>query len=134
MGPQTQTNSHSAKRLRLLNETKNGVQVASHVELATSFVSRSVGLLGRARLPEGDALWIQGTKLVACNSIHTFFMRFAIDVLFVDRNLKVKKVYRDLRPWRMTWPVGSAFSVFELPAGTLKSISVEVGDQLHVGD
>jgi len=130
----SQTNSNPAKKLQLLNRTKNSIQVASEVELATSFVCRSVGLLGRAKLPQGNALWIQGTKFIACNSIHTFFMRFAIDVLFVDRELKVKKVYRNLVPWRMTWPVNSAFSVFELPAGTLQSISVEVGDQLHVGD
>ncbi len=118
---------------KLHNQSRQ-VAVADHVEQAISFWSRTRGLLGRATLPAGQALWIHGTDLIACNSIHTLFMRFAIDVIFVDRDLIVRKVYRDLKPWRMTWPAFGAHSVFELPAGTLAHRPVEVGDQLHVGN
>ena len=120
------------KTLKLHNKTRN-VELATKLDVATSFWERTRGLLGRSNLPADEALWIQGTDLVGCNSIHTLFMRFAIDAVFVDRDLKVKKVYHDLGPWRMTWPARGAHSVFELPAGTLKSRPVEIGDELHVG-
>jgi uncharacterized membrane protein (UPF0127 family) len=118
---------------KLRNQSRQ-VDVADHVEQAISFWSRTRGLLGRTSFPEGQALWIHGTELVACNSIHTLFMTFAIDAVFVDRDLKVKRIYRELKPWRMTWPALGAHSVFELPAGTLRHRPIEVGDQLHVGD
>ncbi len=120
-------------RLRLENKTKT-IEVANNVRVARTFWQRAKGLLGEKSLPEGHALWIQGSDLVGCNSIHTFFMRFPIDVIFVDRNLKVTKVYRNLGPWRVTWPAPGAHSVFELPAGSLSLHTVEVGDQLYVGN
>jgi len=119
--------------LRLENKTKT-IEVANNVRVARTFWQRAKGLLGEKSLPEGHALWIQGSDLVGCNSIHTFFMRFPIDVIFVDRNLKVTKVYRNLGPWRVTWPAPGAHSVFELPAGSLSLHTVEVGDQLYVGN
>jgi len=118
---------------KLRNQSRQ-VDVADHVEQAISFWGKSRGLLGRRSLPAGQALWIRGSDLVACNSIHTFFMLFAIDAVFVDRDLIVKKIYRDLRPWRVTLPAFGAHSVFELAAGTLQHRPVDVGDQLHVGD
>jgi uncharacterized membrane protein (UPF0127 family) len=122
------------KRMKLLNQTQNNAELARDLRVARTFWERSKGLLGRASLPQGEALWIQGTEFVGCNSIHTMFMRFAIDAVFVDRDLKVKKVYRELGPWKMTWPASGAHSVFEFPAGALKEAPVAVGDQLHVGD
>jgi uncharacterized membrane protein (UPF0127 family) len=61
-------------------------------------------------------------------------MKFPIDAVFVDRDLNVKKIYRSLPPWRMTWPARDAHSVFELPAGTLAERPVALGDTLYVGD
>lgn len=119
--------------MRLLNSSRN-LEVAHSVRVASNFVSRAKGLLGEKNLASGNALWIQGSRFVACNSIHTCFMRFAIDAVFVDRDLKVRAVYRDLGPWRMTWPASGATSVFELPAGTLSQKPVEVGDQLKLAD
>ena len=63
--------------------------------------------------------------------VHTFFMRFAIDVVFLDRDLKVRRVVEDLRPWRLSPWVLSAHSVLELAGGTLKG-SVEAGDVLEI--
>jgi uncharacterized protein len=119
--------------LKLVNKSRN-VELARQVSVARTFWSRTKGLLGRPGLPRGSALWIQGSRLVACNSIHTLFMRFRIDAVFVDRDLRVKAVYRDLGPWRMTWPASGAHSVFEFAAGTLDEAPVEIGDQLHVGN
>jgi uncharacterized membrane protein (UPF0127 family) len=119
--------------MKLVNKSRN-LEVVPVVNIATGFIARGVGLLGKKSLPTGHALWIHGSPLMGCSSIHTHFMRFAIDVVFVDKNLIVKSVHQDLRPWRMTAPISGAASVFEMPSGTLKVNRVEVGDQLYVGD
>lgn len=116
-----------------LTNKSNNTELAGHVVIAQSFWERTRGLLGRTSLPTGEALWIQGGKFVGCNSIHTLFMKFSIDAVFVDRQLVVKKIYRNLKPWKMTWPAPMAQSVFELPSGTLSRIRIDIGDQLHVG-
>ena len=118
---------------KLINKTRQQT-LAQQVRVANNFWTRTKGLLGEKSLPAGNALWIQGSRWVGCNSIHTFFMQFAIDAVFVDRDMKVKAIYRNLGPWRVTSPALGAFSVFEMPAGTLDSFKVEVGDLLHVGD
>ena len=110
---------------KLLNQTKNKTVIAD-VEIANEFMARLVGLIGR-RTFENKALWIH-----ACNSVHTCFMKFSIDLVFVDEKLQVKALRKNLRPWRMTLPVFGAKSVFEMPAGTLEKVSVEVGDKLDV--
>lgn len=115
-------------QMKLLNVSRNK-EIAHSVRVANTFYSRAKGLLGERGLAEGSTLWIQSG-----NSIHTWFMRFAIDAIFVDRKLIVRGVYRNLGPWRITWPVWKASSVFELPAGTLDKTHVEIGDQLYVGD
>jgi uncharacterized membrane protein (UPF0127 family) len=114
--------------LKLINRTRQS-QVAAHVRVAESLFARTKGLIGESSLAPQNALWIKH-----CASIHTCFMSFPIDVVFVDRDLKVKAVYRELPAWRVTWPAWGARSVFEMPAGTLKSTPVEVGDELYVGD
>ena len=70
--------------------------------------------------------------IAPCSGIHTFFMRFAIDAIFVDRALRVVRVRRSLRPWRLVPFVLGARSVFELPAGTLAGLGLERGDVLVV--
>ena len=118
--------------MKLFNKTRE-VEVASDVHFALSFAERTIGLMGKATMSKNSTLWIQGSRFIPCNSIHTCFMRFSIDVAFVDRDLKVKAVYRDIRPWRLTPVVKGAWSVFEFPTGTLTATLIEVGDQLHVG-
>lgn len=97
--------------------------------IASGLFARLKGLLGKSGLAQGEALWID-----RCNSIHTCFMRFPIDVVFVDDRMMVRKIHRNLPPWRLTWPVLKASSVIEMPAGTLQTHLIEVGDELHVGD
>lgn len=118
--------------MKLVNVTKN-VEIARDVRVADSFFARAIGLMGRKHMPAGEALWFKGVTLMPANSIHTHFMRFAIDVVFTDRSLVVKEIVRDLKPWRMTKPVRGAVDCFEFVAGTCANAKIEIGDQLHVG-
>ena len=68
-----------------------------------------------------------------CNSIHTGFMSFSIDAVFVNKKLVVKKIIRDLKPWRLVLPIFSADSVFEFASQNAKVNSLKIGDQLYVG-
>jgi uncharacterized membrane protein (UPF0127 family) len=111
---------------RLMNKTRQQVLV-ENLEVAENFWSRLVGLLGRKDLAANRGLWIK-----RCNSVHTFFMRFTIDLIFVDENLKVVKTVRHVHPGRMVWPVWKARSVIELRDGFLDQHLVEVGEELHV--
>jgi uncharacterized protein len=111
----------------LINRSKN-VVIARNVEQARTIFSRMQGLLGRAELSSDVTLWIG-----SCNSIHTFFMKFTIDAVFVDKNLVVRKVVRRIQPWRLVAPVWGASSVFEFAAGVATPAVVTEGDQLHVG-
>jgi uncharacterized membrane protein (UPF0127 family) len=111
----------------LESKTKNQ-RLISRLEVAESFLSRGKGLLGHERLNEDSGMWIH-----RCNSIHTFFMKFPIDCIFVDKNLKVKAIYKDVRPWRLVPPVWGARSVFELASGAATKMNISVGDQLYVG-
>lgn len=114
---------------RLMNRTKNQ-ELARDVKIASSFFARAKGLLGERSLADGNALWIH-----SCRSIHTWFMRFPIDVVFVDDRMRVRKVCENVGPWRMTLPSPKLKSVFEMPAGTLSRLGpVDIGDELHVGD
>lgn len=99
--------------------------VARRIERAQSFTSRLVGLLGRRGLDADEGLWIQ-----PCDSIHTFFMRFPIDVAFVDGIGTVLKRYDALKPWRATRLHTRALACVELAAGTLERHGVEVGTRL----
>jgi uncharacterized protein len=110
----------------LMNVTQDKPIVQTVAE-AKSFAARIRGLIGRPSISENETLWFDN-----CTSIHTFFMSFPIDVVFVDKNFKVKAVYETLHPWRMTLPVWGAKSVFEFKAGKIKQTQIKVGDQLHV--
>lgn len=115
----------SAGLLVAFNATRAAV-VASRVEKADDAPARSKGLLGRESLSGEEGLWI-----VPCPMIHTFFMKFSIDVLFLDKALTVRRVIEDLKPWRLSPWVLSAHSVLELKGGILRG-SVKVGDRLEM--
>jgi uncharacterized membrane protein (UPF0127 family) len=112
-----------------LRLTKNdGTVVADRLEVATNFVARGVGLMGRARLPENGGLLIHG-----CNGIHMMFMRFPIDAVFVDRAGVVVRTYERLLPWIGLVPfVFRADKVAELPVGTIRRHAIKTGDRLLV--
>jgi uncharacterized membrane protein (UPF0127 family) len=84
-------------------------------------------LMFRRSLPGGEGMWI-----APCSGIHTFFMRFPIDVLFLDRSKRVVRAYEALGRWRMVPLVIGSHSVVELPAGTLAGLALSRGEQLAV--
>lgn len=115
-----------AKTKLIVNLTRGGAVCVS--ELADRPLPRMRGLLGRRGLPAGE-----GLLLTPAPSIHTAFMRFPIDALFLDRNLTVLCVVEQLRPWRVASKRG-ARSVLELSAGEAARRGVKVGDRLELRD
>ncbi|PYR73973.1 MAG: DUF192 domain-containing protein [Acidobacteria bacterium] len=109
----------------LINERTRKL-VAEHVEVADTRRARRRGLLGRTHLDDGDAL-----MLIPCFTVHTAFMRFTIDLIFLDRDGCVVRTVSRLQPWRtaMAW---RAHSVVELPAGRLERCEIETGDRLYL--
>lgn len=111
--------------LLLVNE-RTGHLIASEVELASTRRSRRKGLLGRDQLDADTAL-----LLAPCCSIHTAFMRFAIDVAFVDRQGRVIRFVRDMKPWNVALSL-RAHAAIEFAAGSLRARDVKLGDRLFV--
>lgn len=110
--------------MRLVNQTKN-IILAEELILADTPLKRLVGLLGRKEFRKGQAL-----VLKPANSIHTFFMRFPIDVLFLDKENKVIKAISCLKPWRITVASFATVMTIELPCNTLEEIPTTEGDIL----
>jgi len=110
--------------LRVLNLTR-GTVLATSLEVAGSGKSRRKGLLGRAGLSPGEGLWI-----VPCESVHTFFMRFPIDLVYLDRQKRIRKLRSDVGAWRLSACL-SAHSVLELAAGSIRRTASEKGDMLE---
>ena len=117
--------SHSSDGLfQVINRTRN-TELGNGVEMAKSGAKRSKGLLGRKGLQPGGGMWI-----VPCEAIHTFFMQFAIDVVYLDKKLRVRKAVHSIDPWRMSVCL-SAHSVLELPPGTIAESQTRTGDVLE---
>jgi uncharacterized membrane protein (UPF0127 family) len=122
----TANTSNSAKRpdpafLKVSNLTK-GTELALKLEVAGSGPKRSKGLLGRKALLPGEGLWI-----IPCEAVHTFFMQFPIDLVYIDRKCRVRKATPNVPAWRLSACL-SAHSVLELPAGTIERTHTSTGD------
>lgn len=111
--------------IRISNLTRQ-TELASIAEVADRGSARNKGLLGRTSLAPGSGLWI-----VPCESVHTFFMKFPIDLVYIDREKRVKKVRRNVGPWRLSACL-SAHSIIELPIGVIESSQTMPGDQLEL--
>jgi uncharacterized protein len=105
----------------------SGKNLALNLAVADTLFTRLKGLLGRSALPAGQGLWIK-----PCNSIHTFGMKFPIDVVFLDKGSRVVGVAKTLRPNRISRIYCGAASVIELPAGTIDAAQTKLGHQLKV--
>jgi uncharacterized protein len=112
----------------MLRNLRSNQIVSSNVKLASSFTTRLFGLMGKRSFAKEQCLWI-----TRCNSIHTCFMNFNIDVVFLDQNMKVVAIKEKVKPWKFTWPVSGAKSVLEFSSQTISS-QLKLGDQLHVGN
>ena len=107
------------------NQTRSK-HLATHLEVADDAYTRCKGLLGRDELESGRGIWIY-----PCESVHTFAMRFPIDLVYLDRHCVVKKVRSGVRPGRLSACL-SARSVIELPAGTVASTGTLAGDHISI--
>ncbi len=115
----------AAARTLIIRNIDRGTELANQAAVAETSAARRTGLLRHSSLPHGSGLWI-----VPCEGIHTFGMKFPIDVVFLDRKLKVLKTARNLKPWRISLCL-AAHSVLELPSGTLEATATRRGDQLE---
>lgn len=104
---------------------KDGVTLAGTVELALRPLERMRGLLGRSSLGPGRAMYI-----APCGSIHTFLMKFPIDVVFVNQSLDVTKILRNVRPNRIVSGGRGARAVLEMESGWLAADAIGEGDKL----
>ena len=110
--------------VRAKNLTQNAV-IAEHVEVAETSETRSKGLLGRDGLAPGAGLW-----LVPCEWVHMFGMKFAIDVVVLDKRDRVVGVQEDLKPGWIGKFFWGAHSTLELPVGAIRASRTAKGDQL----
>ena len=101
--------------------------ICTQLTKAESFLSRAKGLLGRSELLEQEALWIK-----PCNNIHTYFMKFPIDCVFIDKKMKVVKTKSHIPAFKIVGPIWKSSSVIELPAGTIRKFNIQEGDTLYV--
>lgn len=99
--------------------------LANNARLEKTFWGRLIGLMFSRKLPDCDAFILR-----PCNSIHTFFMNYSIDVVFVSKSFRVEKIIRNIRPWRMTWIYFRSSEVIEFMGGTL-SEKIREGDFLE---
>ena len=109
-----------------LRNVRTGAVIAERLEAAFDSRTRNRGLLGRTDLPRGTALVI-----APCNGVHTFFMKFTIDALFVARDGTVRRIAAGLRPWRIALSP-SSFAVVEMAAGAVTGSDVRPGDRLSI--
>lgn len=116
----------------LFNKSQNKILI-SDLKIANTFYKRGKGLLGQKSLSPKEGLWIS-PGILPCNSIHTFFMKFSIDCVFLDKSFKVQKIFSSVRPGLIIPPVKNANSVVELAEGIALQLNIQVGDQLHVGN
>ena len=114
-------------RFQVKNLTRRTI-LADSLLVADNSSTRSKGLLGRKALPPGEGLWI-----LPCESVHTFGMQFSIDLVYLDRNLRIRKVKSSVPPWRIS-ACFRAHSVLELPAGTVRETGTIPGDTLEFFD
>jgi uncharacterized membrane protein (UPF0127 family) len=105
----------------------NAELLIDQLQLAESFFARARGLLGRRDLPGNEALWIK-----PCRDIHTFFMKFAIDCVFLDNKMKIVKIACDVTPYKLIGPFWKSSSVIEFHSGFVEEKKLRVGDQLYV--
>jgi uncharacterized protein len=112
--------------MKVVNKSKM-TSLADKAIVAHSLLKRIIGLMDRKTLEKGEALII-----CPCKSIHTFFMRFPIDVVFVDKKDSIIKTISCLKPFRLTRAYWFSKSVIELPAGAISSTNTRQGDILQI--
>jgi uncharacterized membrane protein (UPF0127 family) len=116
---------HNAKWVAAHNATTNR-PLAGRVAVAATREARRVGLLRHRELPRGEGLWI-----VPSRGVHTYGMRFAIDVIALDRRGRVIDLVQNLKPWRIRLPRSGCVGVLELPVGSIEESGTQLGDSVR---
>lgn len=111
----------------LIRNLTKSTNLTSHCMIADNFFSRLKGLMGIDSFIEGSGLFI-----TPCNSVHMFFMKIPLDILFIDKNNTVVHMVENLKPWKLTRIVWKAHSVIELPVGVIKNSFTQLGDHLDL--
>jgi len=111
-----------AVKINLIDENKKEL-IAAEIMEANSFFDKLFGLVTRRKLKGREGFLIKN-----CSSIHTFWMRYSIDVVFLDKNNQVLAIYYDLKPFRTTPFIKNAFFALELKSGVVKKSSLKPGD------
>lgn len=114
------------RRVRVVN-ADSGIVLGDRVDVTEGWVERLRGLLGRRPIEGGE-----GLLLVGCRGIHTFGLRYPLDVAFLDDDLRIVSTRRVLPPWRSTAWCSEASHALELPAGALERTGTRRGERLEV--
>ena len=107
------------------NITKK-IMLADNCKVADRFISRFIGLMGKQILHKSSGLLI-----VPCNSVHMFFMKFSLDIIFIDSKNTIIHLIDNLKPWRVSPLIPGSRSVLELPSGTIERTKTSIGDKLR---
>ncbi len=119
--------------LRAINRTSETV-LCARLEDAGGLAGQSRGLLGRSGLEPDQGMLFQTSRFTPFMWMHMFFMRFPIDIVFLDGSGRVLKINRSLKPWRVSSIVFGARRALELAAGASERSSTEVGDVIVLED
>lgn len=114
------------KKVEIRNISKGNI-IASRGRVADSFFTRLKGLIGREELDKNEGLCIK-----PCKGVHTFFMRFNIDIVFVDENGVAGEIVRNLKPNRVSKYISDTSYVIELSEGMCEEINIEIGDKIEL--
>ena len=111
--------------MKLINK-KNDKILANNLKIADNFFKRLIGLLGRKALDKGE-----GLHIIPCNSIHSFFMKFNFDAIFLNKNNEVVYLIEEMPAWHVSKICFSAYSVVELQSGVIKETETSISDVLE---
>ncbi len=114
-------------QLYRIAKNENAHLILSQLEETTTIFERARGLLGRKSLNDDQGMWIRPG-----NNIHTFFMKFSIDCLFINKNMVIEKIQANIAPFKIAGPYWKSTSVIELKAGMAEKLELKIGDQLYV--
>jgi uncharacterized membrane protein (UPF0127 family) len=112
--------------MKAINVTQNKT-LASSLSVADTFLGSLLGLMGRRHFPMGAGLWIN-----PCQSVHSMWMRFPIDVIFLDKQKSIVHLITNMKPFRISRHISRAKSVLELPASTIIETQTQLGDQVEI--
>jgi uncharacterized membrane protein (UPF0127 family) len=110
-----------------MGQTQTIKTIPYSIKIADSFFTRFKGLMFRK-----DPLMTEGLWIIPCNSIHMCFMHFAIDAVFLNKEGRIVKIIEGIKPWQFVKPIKNAYSVIELPIGTIRRLGLTLGEVIKL--